>query len=74
VVLSDHLHKRFEQPNGNFVGAIVSVALVVGMFSSCSPNRQFSGGADSTSTSDTGSSRTYRHRPVYGGGGGGVGK
>jgi len=61
---------------GAFVGAIVSVALVVGMFSSCSPNRQFSGGADSTSTStsDTGSSRTYRHRPVYGGGGGGVGK
>ena len=59
---------------GAFVGAIVSVALVIGMFSSCSPNRQFSGGADSTSTSDTGSSRTYRHRPVYGGGGGGVGK
>ncbi|WP_315583296.1 hypothetical protein [Actinomyces viscosus] len=56
------------------IGAIVSVVLVVGLFSSCSSSTRSSGSADSTSTSDTGSSRTYRHRPVYGGGGGGVGK
>ncbi|WP_167148965.1 hypothetical protein [Actinomyces sp. ZJ308] len=56
------------------IGAIVSVVLVVGLFSSCSSSARSGGSADSTSTSDTGSSRTYRHRPVYGGGGGGVGK
>ncbi len=55
------------------VGAIVSVVLVAGLFSSCSSSSR-SNGADSTSTSDSSSSRTYRHRPVYGGGGGGVGK
>ena len=56
------------------VGAIVSIVLAVGLFSSCSSSSRSSGSADSTSTSDSSSSRTYRHRPVYGGGGGGVGK
>lgn len=56
------------------IGSIVSIVLVVGLFSSCSSSNRSSGSADSTSTSGTGSSRTYRHRSVYGGGGGGVGK
>ena len=56
------------------VGAIVSIVLAVGLFSSCSSSSRSSGSTDSTSTSDSSSSRTYRHRPVYGGGGGGVGK
>ena len=56
------------------VAALVSIVLVGGLFSACSNLSRTSGDADPTSTSHSGSSRSYRHRPVYGGGGGGVGK
>jgi len=56
------------------VAAFISVVLVGGLFSACSNPSRPSGDADPTSTSHSGSSRSYRHRPVYGGGGGGVGK
>ena len=56
------------------VAAFVSIVLVGGLFSACSNPGRYSGDADPTSTSHSGSSRSYRHRPVYGGGGGGVGK
>ena len=56
------------------VAAFVSIVLVGGLFSACSNPGRYSGDADPTSTSHSGSSRGYRHRPVYGGGGGGVGK
>ena len=68
-------HHRFE-PQGlsAVVAAFVSIVLVGGLFSACSNLSRSSGEADPTSTSHSGSSRSYRHRPVYGGGGGGVGK
>ena len=56
------------------VAAFISIVLVGGLFSACSNLSRTSGDADPTSTSHSGSSRSYRHRPVYGGGGGGVGK
>ena len=56
------------------VAAFISIVLVGGLFSACSNTSRSSGDADPTSTSHSGSSRGYRHRSVYGGGGGGVGK